>query len=111
MPSDASGDSLLARLQAVEHRLTNLAADPVLPTRPAPGREGEGGWDAGQVWGHMAEMLPHWLEEARRIVAEYGGAPVRSGREQSDPKRLAGIEHWRRRPPAEVMAHLSRALA
>jgi hypothetical protein len=111
MPSDASVDPLLDRLQAVERRLSALAAAPAASNPAAPTGAGEEGWDASQVWGHMAEMLPHWLGEARRIVVAGRDAPTRSGREQSDPGRLAGIEQWRQRPPAEVMAHLSRTLA
>ena len=108
MSTDPSSTaSLLDRLDAVERR---LAAHAAASAPPASSPTAGPAWGPGEVWGHMAEMLPHWLDEARRIVAQGRREPVRVGREESDPDRLAGIEHFRRQPPGEVMRHLSGAM-
>jgi hypothetical protein len=87
------------RLDAVESRLAGLVAttpDPRALTEPDPG-SGER-WETGQVWAHLAEFVPYWIEQTRSIVAASGGEPVAFGRTKSDAGRLAAIERDRRQP-------------
>jgi hypothetical protein len=112
MSADSTApDSLIARLDAVEPRLTSLAAASATGSRAdAPATADESQWEPGQVWGHVAEMLPHWLEEARRVVDLGTDTLLTIGRTEADPDRLAGIERWRTVPPTETMRHVSQAL-
>ena len=52
-------------------------------------------WEAGQVWGHIAEFIQFWVEQAGDVIDAYQGEPVPFGRIRSDPTRLAGIEQGR----------------
>ena len=88
--------SWFARIQAVESRLRDLAArqsETVSLTRadPATGEQ----WEAGQAWGHMAEFVQFWVEQAGDVIDAYRGEPIPFGRIRSDPTRLAGIEQGR----------------
>lgn len=85
------GTDFVARLDDVEKRLDALAAEtPAGLTEPDPG--GTERWEAGQVWAHMAELVPYWHGEVESIIASYDGDPVSFGRTKEDPARIAGIE-------------------
>ena len=49
-------------------------------------------WEAGQAWGHLAEFIQFWVEQAGDVIDAYQGEPVPFGRTRTDPGRLAGIE-------------------
>jgi len=83
-------ESWFARIDAVEARLRNLATPTQGLTGPDP-TTGEQ-WEAGQVWGHITEFIPFWVEQAGDVIDAYQGEPVPFGRIRSDPTRLAGIE-------------------
>lgn len=83
-------DSWFARIDAVEARLRALATPTGGLTGPDP-TTGER-WEAGQVWGHITEFIPFWVEQAGDVIDAYRGEPVSFGRIRSDPTRLAGIE-------------------
>lgn len=86
----------VARLDAVEQRLADLAAaeTPSGLTEPDPG--GTERWEAGQVWAHMAEFVGYWQGEIESVVTGYKGDPVPFGRTKEDPGRLSGIEMGKR---------------
>jgi hypothetical protein len=91
----------LRRLDAVESRLAALAAaapSKEALTDPDPGT-GER-WEAGQVWAHLAEFIPYWIEQMRNVIARYDGEPVPFGRSSTDPGRLGAIERDRGQPIA-----------
>jgi hypothetical protein len=48
-------------------------------------------WSALQTVGHMAEMIPYWLQHCRALI-EASGEPPRFGRTLDAPERLAGVE-------------------
>ena len=82
-----------ARLDAVEARLRGLAT----PTEGLTGPDATTGeqWEAAQVWGHVTEFIPFWVEQAGDVIDAYRGEPVPFGRTRTDPTRLAGIEQGR----------------
>lgn len=49
-------------------------------------------WERGQVWGHLAEFIAFWTEQAGDVIDEYEGTPVVYGRRRDDPARTQGIE-------------------
>jgi hypothetical protein len=88
----------LQRLGAVESRLRRHAATSAetLRDRRTDADPGTGErWEWGQVWAHLAEFIPYWLEQARHVVAEYRGEPVPFGRVKSNPERVAAVERDR----------------
>jgi hypothetical protein len=99
-------DEFLERLDVVDARLAAAAA-----TEPAPGAltdadpsSGER-WDRGQVWAHVSEFIPYWIEQARPVISgQRSGDPVRFGRTHNDPERIGAIERDRREPVTELWA-------
>ncbi len=91
-----------ARLASVERRLRGHAAAglPGGLTEPDPG--GEERWDAGQVWAHLAEFVPFWELQVRKIVDAHSSEPVAFGRTKADPQRNEVIERDRN-VPTEVL--------
>lgn len=89
----------LQRLDAAVDRLSRLAErePPIRLTEPDRGT-GER-WDAGQVWAHLAEILPYWMGELDRVASGYRGEAVPFGRVKSDPDRIAAIERGRDEAP------------
>ena len=90
---------LLQRLDAAEDRLASRAslrvnADALTGADPSSGER----WDAGQVWAHLAEFIPYWIEQARTVAAAGIDGPVPFGRTRSDPGRVGAIERDRRQP-------------
>jgi hypothetical protein len=85
--------SWLERIRDVEARLEAVAipAEGLTEADPATGEQ----WEAGQVWGHIAEFIQFWVEQAGDVVDAYQGEPVPFGRTRTDPTRLAGIEQGR----------------
>lgn len=79
----------LARLDVVEQRLGAQAEKTGGATSADPGT-GEA-WERGQVWGHIAEFVPFWTEQAGDVIDEYKGEPIAYGRTREDTGRLAGI--------------------
>ena len=86
-------ETWLARIDAVEARLRALATPTDGLTGPDP-TTGEQ-WEGAQVWGHITEFIPFWVEQAGDVIDAFQGQPVPFGRTRSDPTRLAGIEQGR----------------
>ncbi|MGH8923467.1 MAG: hypothetical protein ACRDWA_02300 [Acidimicrobiia bacterium] len=103
-------DAWLQRIDAVEARL-GAQADRSGGTTGADARTGET-WERGQVWGHLAEFIAFWTEQAGDVIDEYQGEPVAYGRKRDDPARSAGIESGLEVPIAtlwqEVQSDLSK---
>ena len=83
-----------ARLDAVEKRLAaHVVADFPAGARTSPDPPTGERWEAGQVWAHLAEFIPYWIDQAQLLLdQEQGRDPVPFGRTKSDPGRLAAIE-------------------
>jgi hypothetical protein len=99
-------DSYLARLDAVESRLTAAAAmEP--PPGALTGADPDSGerWDRGQVWAHLSEFIPYWIAQAGPVLrGQASGAPVPFGRTKGDPERIGAIERDRREPVSALWA-------
>jgi threonine dehydratase len=107
-------DELQARLDRVERRLGEHAAQPVPSglTDPDPG--GEERWEAGQVWAHLAEFPAFWLGQVRAVLAAADAGqeqPIRFGRTKADANRIAAIERERHTDPGELLDRVRRDLA
>jgi hypothetical protein len=99
------------RLGAVQQRLETHAAGPVPANLTDPDPETpEERWQAGQVWGHLAEFLPSWLDQLEKVVNQDGGQPVPFGRTKADAARLEGIAAGLEVPIADQMASVRRAI-
>ena len=87
-------DEWLTRIDAVEARLGDVStpAPGLTDADPATGEQ----WEAGQVWGHIAEFIQFWVEQAGDVIDAYQGDPVPFGRTRADAGRLAGIEQGHR---------------
>jgi len=90
---------LLQRLDLVEERLAVCAApdttrNALTDADPSSGER----WDAGQVWAHLAEFIPFWIDQTQLVVDRYTDEPVAFGRVSTDPGRLGAIERDRTQP-------------
>ena len=80
----------LARLDAVGERLRQSAAESPGGATAPDGVTGET-WEVTQVWAHMAEFIPYWIEQADHVVSRWCGEPIPFGRTKKDPIRVAAI--------------------
>lgn len=104
MTSGPAAD-FVARIDLVGRRFDAHAAGPSGAglTDPDPGT-GER-WEAGQVWAHLGEFIPYWIEQVGIVLAAPDdGAPF--GRTKADEARIAAIERDRATPVAELHARL-----
>jgi hypothetical protein len=86
-------DELLPRFAAVA-----AAPDTVALTEPDPAL-GER-WDRGQVWAHLVEFVPYWMEQIQHVIEAESDQPVPFGRVKTDPDRIAAIQAGRHHPVA-----------
>ena len=94
-------DDFSSRLDAVESRLAALAATVAPPTALTDADPGSGErWDGGQVWAHLAEFVPYWIDQIRTIVAAGDAEPVGFGRTKNDAGRITAIARDRTLPVA-----------
>jgi hypothetical protein len=96
-------DEFLERLDALRPELLLAAGRQVgeglTSADPATGEQ----WVGGQVWAHMAEFVPYWIAEIRKVVDPDATQPVPFGRVKTDPGRIAAIEA-RRDEPVDVLS-------
>jgi len=102
--------SFLERLDAVARRLRRHAASSPAAGLTSPDPPTGERWDWGQVWAHLGEFLPYWMEQVVLIRRAGTEEPVAFGRVKSDPARVAAIEADRHRPPPELMKRLETQL-
>ncbi len=68
-------------------------------------------WEWGQVWAHLAEFVPYWMQQVRRVLRWPGSEPVPFGRVKTDAGRIAAIERDRGVAPKELMKRMHGQLA
>ena len=106
-------DAYLARLDAVEARLSAASMNEPMPGEitDADPESGER-WDRGQVWAHLSEFIPYWIDQARPVLrGQASGEPVPFGRTKSDPERIGAIERNRREAVFVLWADTSAGIA
>jgi hypothetical protein len=92
-------DDFLRRLDDIEERLAGDAAlqPPAGVLTDADPGSGER-WESGQVWAHVAEFVPYWIEQANQVIKGAGDDLVPFGRTHNDEGRIAAIERDRTQP-------------
>ena len=97
----------LERLDALDARFDAAAARAGAGGLTSPdARTGER-WDRGQVWAHVAELVPYWIDQAHTVLAAADDdAPF--GRTVTDAGRVGAIERDRAREVSELRAELAR---
>jgi hypothetical protein len=109
--ADEKIDEIAQRMAAVQQRLETHAAGPVPTALTDPDPETpEERWQAAQVWGHLAEFMPYWLDQIDKVITQFGGQPVPFGRTKADAARLEGIANGLGIPIADQMANVRQAL-
>ncbi|HEX6538261.1 MAG TPA: hypothetical protein VF155_03680 [Candidatus Dormibacteraeota bacterium] len=96
---------LLERLDAVEARLAARStaaygSESLTDAEPGSGKR----WHAGQVWAHVAEAVPYWIDQAQLVANTYVDEPVPFGRTKSDLGRIAAIARDRDQPVSVLWA-------
>ncbi len=103
-------DGFIARIQYVAMWLEEHSRRTVPGLTDPDPKTGEQ-WEWGQVWAHLGEFIPYWIEQVRRVLRWPGSEPVPFGRIKTDPYRVAAIERDRGVPPHELMERLKGHLA
>jgi hypothetical protein len=80
--------------------------DVVERLRTAPGEQE---WSALQIVGHMAEMIPYWLDKCQVMIAATA-EPPHFGRTAEAPERLAGVALGATRDVNELLSQLKQVI-
>jgi hypothetical protein len=107
---EAKTADVMRRLGEVQQRLATHAAGATPAGLTQPDEGGTEQWQANQVWGHLAEFLPYWLDQIDKVIAQFGGQAVPFGRTKEDAARLEGIAAGLGVPIPEQMANVRQAL-
>jgi DinB superfamily len=99
----ATTESLAQRLESVNTDLAAILRRPDVAQRLRAAGPDE--WSAMQILGHLIEMIPYWMRDARTLVAA-SGAPPQFGRTLEAPERLDGVQRGEMSDPDELMGLL-----
>jgi hypothetical protein len=91
-------DAYLQRLDAVDQRLAAHVSDEESDALTSPDTSTGERWQRGQVWAHLAEFVPYWIEQVELVLRTSDGEPVPFGRTKRDEGRIAAIERDRHQP-------------
>ncbi len=100
-------EEFIVRLDELLPRLALLSEAPAADGLTEPDPDTGERWDRGQVWAHMVELVPYWMEQIRRVVEAERDRSVPFGRVKTDPGRIAAIEAGRHQPVAAQWEELS----
>jgi hypothetical protein len=92
-------------------RLEGHAGSPPPPGLTDPDEPSGEQWEWGQVWAHLAEFIPYWIQQIGSVVAGDGREPVAFGRVKTDPGRIAVIERDREIPPSHLWTRMRSQMA
>ena len=101
----------LQRLEVVEARLEGHATRGSYSGLTARDAATGERWDAGQLWAHLAILLPYWIGEVRGLVASQDTPPIEFGQAASHQDRIAAIENGRHEPIPDQMGRVSAEIA
>jgi hypothetical protein len=85
-------EDYIVRLDELSARLASLAEAPDTPAHTDPDPDTGERWDRGQVWAHLVELVPYWMDQLRTVIDSESEEPVPFGRVKTDPGRIAAIE-------------------
>lgn len=106
--TDNQGEAQARRLERAYEAVARMLRDPQVVARlRASAAAAE--WSAMQTVGHMAEMIPYWLNHCRTLIAATEGVPT-FGRTPGSPERLAGVAHGATADPEALLAELHRGV-
>lgn len=110
-PGMIDGADVLARLEAVRHRLVTselpMPSDRSVDLDPdAP----EDHWRPSQIRAHLSETVGYWHSELVRMIGEYDGTPAPFGRHENDAGRIAAIQVGAAEPAAVQIERASDAI-
>jgi hypothetical protein len=111
MTGRPEADRLILRLQHVTMRLEGHAGGTAPAGLTDPDQPTGERWEWGQVWAHMAEFIPYWIAQVRRVEAGDGNEPVPFGRTKTDTERTDAIERDRGRPVADLWGRMRSQMA
>ena len=99
------GEAQARRLEHVGAQVTTLLRQPEVAQR-LRATPGENEWSAMQTVGHMAEMIPYWMDHCHRLIAAKA-EPPQFGRTLDATERLAGVELGAIGQPDELLQSLN----
>jgi hypothetical protein len=102
------GRTQAERLEKVAVELGALLRQPEM-ARLASSQQVDGEWSVLQILGHLAEMIPYWMEHCRRIIAAKG-TPPQFGRNHEAGERLAGVERGAKGEMNELLQLVEREI-
>lgn len=100
-PDKNTAETQARRLERLAAGLEDLISQPRLARRWRASRA-EAEWSAGQIAGHLVEMIPYWLHHCRTLMAARDSMP-QFGRTLDAPERLAGVESGAQGQPEDVL--------
>lgn len=102
--TDNSAEAQARRLERVDAQLAALLQPAGVQER-LRASPGENEWSAMQILGHLAEMIPFWMNQCRRSLAATGEPPT-FGRAPGSTERMAGVERGEKSDPDELLRTL-----
>ena len=102
--------AFIERLDRVQERLREQLSSTVADTglTEPDGETGER-WEAGQVWSHILEFIPYWMQQADLVLAApEEGDPPAFGRTKRDTDRLRAVEAGLEGVPPDAVEALAR---
>jgi hypothetical protein len=100
-------EDFIVRLDELVPRFAALAQSPDVAALTEPDPDTGERWDRGQVWAHMVEFVPYWMEQIRVVIEVESDQPVPFGRVKTNPDRIAAIQAGRHHPVAAQWEELS----
>jgi hypothetical protein len=95
-------EDFIVGLDELVPRFAALAQAPDVAALTEPDTDTGERWDRGQVWAHMVEFVPYWMEQIRLVIEVVSDRAVPFGRVKTNPDRIAAIQAGRHHPvPAQ----------
>jgi len=106
-PEPNSAEGQAARLESVNAQVAALLRRPEVAQRLRAAGPDE--WSAVQIVGHLTELIPYWMHDAR-LMAAATGEPPKFGRTLDAPERLEGVQRGANSDPHELLRLLDREI-
>jgi steroid delta-isomerase-like uncharacterized protein len=103
----ATAETQARRLEIVFDHLATLLRRPDVAQRLRAAGPDE--WSVVQILGHLGELIPHWMSDARAL-ATASGEPPHFGRTLDAPERLEAVRRGAASEPDELLGALEREI-